>query len=237
MEKFTKVTGVAAPLMRQNVDTDLIIRIERLVTNTGRHRPYRVDLGNIRRSLRAERGAGPNDGNLPSGLRLDRLNVVAKLVQCGYQFRISGVAFHLSKRRQITKDVVMGSEVRLKQIFAAARCRVGRYLEAGERDLLVQNLHPEIVDELQRGRILPAEVGRDRGALAQSDQGQRGDAKHHDQNQPVAGGDTDEERQADRPEVQACFLQRSDAIAWAIIANQTQRPLSVQSRRGLLRQR
>ena len=36
MEKFTKVTGVAAPLMRQNVDTDLVIRIERLVTNTSR---------------------------------------------------------------------------------------------------------------------------------------------------------------------------------------------------------
>jgi 3-isopropylmalate/(R)-2-methylmalate dehydratase small subunit len=36
MEKFTKVIGVAAPLMRQNVDTDLIIRIERLVSNTGR---------------------------------------------------------------------------------------------------------------------------------------------------------------------------------------------------------
>ncbi|MBM3646239.1 MAG: 3-isopropylmalate dehydratase small subunit [Alphaproteobacteria bacterium] len=36
MEKFTKVTGVAAPLMRQNVDTDLIIRIERLVDNTSR---------------------------------------------------------------------------------------------------------------------------------------------------------------------------------------------------------
>jgi 3-isopropylmalate/(R)-2-methylmalate dehydratase small subunit len=36
MEKFTKVTGVATPLMRQNVDTDLIIRIERLVSNTGR---------------------------------------------------------------------------------------------------------------------------------------------------------------------------------------------------------
>jgi 3-isopropylmalate/(R)-2-methylmalate dehydratase small subunit len=36
MDKFTKVTGVAAPLMRQNVDTDLIIRIERLVSNTGR---------------------------------------------------------------------------------------------------------------------------------------------------------------------------------------------------------
>ena len=33
MDKFTKVTGVAAPLMRQNVDTDLIIRIERLVDN------------------------------------------------------------------------------------------------------------------------------------------------------------------------------------------------------------
>ena len=36
MDKFTKVTGVAAPLMRQNVDTDLIIRIERLVDNVGR---------------------------------------------------------------------------------------------------------------------------------------------------------------------------------------------------------
>jgi 3-isopropylmalate/(R)-2-methylmalate dehydratase small subunit len=36
MDRFTKVTGVAAPLMRQNVDTDLIIRIERLVNNTGR---------------------------------------------------------------------------------------------------------------------------------------------------------------------------------------------------------
>lgn len=36
MEKFTKVTGVGAPLMRQNVDTDLIIRIERLVGNTSR---------------------------------------------------------------------------------------------------------------------------------------------------------------------------------------------------------
>jgi len=36
MNKFSRVTGVAAPLMRQNVDTDLIIRIERLVSNTGR---------------------------------------------------------------------------------------------------------------------------------------------------------------------------------------------------------
>jgi 3-isopropylmalate/(R)-2-methylmalate dehydratase small subunit len=31
MQKFTTVTGVAAPLMRQNVDTDTVIRIDRLV--------------------------------------------------------------------------------------------------------------------------------------------------------------------------------------------------------------
>ncbi|MFN8982780.1 MAG: 3-isopropylmalate dehydratase small subunit [Alphaproteobacteria bacterium] len=35
MEKFTKLAGPAAPLMRANVDTDLIIRIQRLV-GTGR---------------------------------------------------------------------------------------------------------------------------------------------------------------------------------------------------------
>jgi len=35
MEKFTRLDGVAAPLMRANVDTDLIIRIQRLV-GTGR---------------------------------------------------------------------------------------------------------------------------------------------------------------------------------------------------------
>ncbi|HEY4254118.1 MAG TPA: 3-isopropylmalate dehydratase small subunit [Roseomonas sp.] len=35
MEKFDSVTGVAAPLLRANIDTDLIIRIERLV-GTGR---------------------------------------------------------------------------------------------------------------------------------------------------------------------------------------------------------
>jgi 3-isopropylmalate/(R)-2-methylmalate dehydratase small subunit len=35
MEKFTKLSGPAAPLMRANVDTDLIIRIQRLV-GTGR---------------------------------------------------------------------------------------------------------------------------------------------------------------------------------------------------------
>src|SRR5258708_5101402 len=36
MEKFTKVTAAAAPLIRQTVDTDLMIRIERLVRNTSR---------------------------------------------------------------------------------------------------------------------------------------------------------------------------------------------------------
>ncbi len=36
MDKFNKVTGVAVPLMRQNVDTDMIIRIDRLVENVGR---------------------------------------------------------------------------------------------------------------------------------------------------------------------------------------------------------
>ncbi|MCW5730910.1 MAG: 3-isopropylmalate dehydratase small subunit [Alphaproteobacteria bacterium] len=31
MEKFTRLRAIAAPLMRQNVDTDVIIRIERLI--------------------------------------------------------------------------------------------------------------------------------------------------------------------------------------------------------------
>jgi len=31
MEKFTKMTGVAAPLMRANIDTDVVVRIERLI--------------------------------------------------------------------------------------------------------------------------------------------------------------------------------------------------------------
>ena len=31
MEKFTRLEGVAVPLMRQNVDTDVVIRIDRLV--------------------------------------------------------------------------------------------------------------------------------------------------------------------------------------------------------------
>jgi 3-isopropylmalate/(R)-2-methylmalate dehydratase small subunit len=41
MEKFTVLTAIAAPLMRQNVDTDIIIRIERLIggdrKNMGQH--------------------------------------------------------------------------------------------------------------------------------------------------------------------------------------------------------
>jgi 3-isopropylmalate/(R)-2-methylmalate dehydratase small subunit len=31
MEKFTRLTAIAAPLLRENIDTDIIIRIERLV--------------------------------------------------------------------------------------------------------------------------------------------------------------------------------------------------------------
>ena len=34
MEKFTTLTAIAAPLLRENVDTDIIIRIERLVGAT-----------------------------------------------------------------------------------------------------------------------------------------------------------------------------------------------------------
>jgi 3-isopropylmalate/(R)-2-methylmalate dehydratase small subunit len=36
MEKFTVLRAIAAPLLRENVDTDIIIRIERLVGATGR---------------------------------------------------------------------------------------------------------------------------------------------------------------------------------------------------------
>ena len=36
MEKFTILTAIAAPFLQKNVDTDLIIRIERLVDNVGR---------------------------------------------------------------------------------------------------------------------------------------------------------------------------------------------------------
>ena len=42
---------------------------------------------------------------------------------------------------------------------------------------------------------------------------ERSDAEHHEQNQPVAGGNTDEERQANRPWFQTCFPHRSDGIA------------------------
>ena len=36
MEKFTRLSAIAAPLLRENVDTDIIIRIERLVGATSR---------------------------------------------------------------------------------------------------------------------------------------------------------------------------------------------------------
>ena len=36
MEKFTTLTAIAAPLLRENIDTDIIIRIERLVGATSR---------------------------------------------------------------------------------------------------------------------------------------------------------------------------------------------------------
>ena len=34
MTPFTQLTGVAAPLMRNNIDTDVIIRVERLAGTT-----------------------------------------------------------------------------------------------------------------------------------------------------------------------------------------------------------
>ena len=33
MKSFTKLEGVAAPLLRENIDTDIIIRIDRMVGN------------------------------------------------------------------------------------------------------------------------------------------------------------------------------------------------------------
>lgn len=41
MEKFTQLTAMAAPLMRQNVDTDVIISIDRLMQSS------RADMGNF----------------------------------------------------------------------------------------------------------------------------------------------------------------------------------------------
>jgi 3-isopropylmalate/(R)-2-methylmalate dehydratase small subunit len=41
MEKFTTLTGVAAPLLRPNINTDIVIRIERLMyTPKGQLRPH-----------------------------------------------------------------------------------------------------------------------------------------------------------------------------------------------------
>src|SRR4029077_8701491 len=105
----------------------------------------------------------------------------------------AGVVFELSQRSQVAKDLVMGSEVGLKQMFTSARRGVRRPLETGEGDLLVEDLHPQIVDELQLGGILSAEAVRDRSGIAEADESQRGDAKHHEQNQPVASGDTNKE--------------------------------------------
>ena len=90
MDKFTKVTGVAAPLMRQNVDTDLIIRIERLVNNTGRAGPrpllLRADplqAGRQRKPrLRVQPGALPRRADHP---RRPRISAAARAARarCG----------------------------------------------------------------------------------------------------------------------------------------------------------
>ena len=74
MEKFTKVTGVAAPLMRQNVDTDLVIRIER--RHEGRARYGRAcNRGSRRRgSDEPQRldAPGPDDGREVGQRRFQR---------------------------------------------------------------------------------------------------------------------------------------------------------------------
>ena len=59
--------------------------------------------------------------------------------------------------------------------------------------MLVDDLNSEIVDELHVGRIIAAEPVRNRGGIVQTDKGERGDAEHHEQNQSVPGGDTNEE--------------------------------------------
>ena len=133
------------------------------------------------------------------------MNLSAEETDGRGQRRNAGVVFELSQRGKVAKDLVVGSEVGLKQIFPTARHGVHRPLEAGEGDLLVENLHPEIVAELQLGDSLPAEMLRDRRGIVQTDKRKRGDTEHHEQNQPVAGGYTDEERQADRPEFQNVF--------------------------------
>jgi 3-isopropylmalate/(R)-2-methylmalate dehydratase small subunit len=48
MQKFTTLTSVAAPLMRENIDTDVIIRIERLVGNNIRGTLARWCFGALR---------------------------------------------------------------------------------------------------------------------------------------------------------------------------------------------
>jgi hypothetical protein len=51
--------------------------------------------------------------------------------------------------------------------------------------LLVDDLHPQIADGLQCGRILPAEPVLDRGGGLQTDEGQGGDGEQDEQDQPV----------------------------------------------------
>ncbi|WP_405539370.1 3-isopropylmalate dehydratase small subunit [Streptomyces sp. NBC_00075] len=55
MERFTSLTAIAAPMLRQNVDTDLIIRIDRLIGSR------RVDLGQFCLEALRYRPDGTND--------------------------------------------------------------------------------------------------------------------------------------------------------------------------------
>src|ERR1700736_4222499 len=87
----------------------------------------------------------------------------------------------------------MRSEVRLKQSLITARRHVHRPLESDEGDLLVDDLHSQVVDELHVRRIVTTQPVRDRGCLVKADKGKGGDAEHHEQNQPVASGDTNKE--------------------------------------------
>ena len=48
MQKFTTLTATAAPLLRENIDTDVIIRIERLVGNAVRGTLGQWCFGSIR---------------------------------------------------------------------------------------------------------------------------------------------------------------------------------------------
>src|SRR3979490_2749775 len=45
---FTKLTAIAAPIMRTNIDTDVIIRIERIVGNSARGSLGKWGFGSLR---------------------------------------------------------------------------------------------------------------------------------------------------------------------------------------------